>query len=80
MNNSKKIKINMPSVLLTVLAVFMACCCIFPFLFMLSSSFKPQGQVFEYPIRLIPQHPILSNYRTLFRGIRCLVSGTPTPF
>jgi multiple sugar transport system permease protein len=56
----------MPSVLLTVLAVFMACCCIFPFLFMLSSSFKPQGQVFEYPIRLIPQHPILSNYRTLF--------------
>lgn len=59
-------KNKIPSVLLTVLAVSLALCCIFPFLFMVSSSFKPQGQVFEYPIRLIPARPILENYRELF--------------
>lgn len=39
---------------------------IFPFLFMLSSSFKPLSQVFEYPMNLIPRTFIIQNYKNLF--------------
>ncbi len=39
---------------------------IFPFIFMLSSSFKPLNQIFEYPMRLIPKTFILTNYSDLF--------------
>ncbi|MCT4544298.1 MAG: carbohydrate ABC transporter permease [Vallitalea sp.] len=39
---------------------------IFPFLFMLSSSFKPLNQVFDYPIQLIPRTFIIQNYKNLF--------------
>lgn len=37
-----------------------------PFLFMLSSSFKPLGEVFEYPVRLIPKSLFLDNYSEIF--------------
>lgn len=61
-------RVTIGSVLMTIFAVALAVCCIFPFLFMISSSFKPLGQVFEYPFRLIPSHPILDNYKELFAG------------
>lgn len=35
---------------------------------MLSSSFKPLNQIFTYPIQLIPETFILSNYTELFSG------------
>lgn len=54
------------SIVITALTAVLALCCIFPFLFMISSSFKPLGQMFEYPFRLIPSRPILGNYEQLF--------------
>lgn len=33
-----------------------------PFAFMLSTSLKPSGDVFEIPLRWIPAHPTLENY------------------
>lgn len=39
---------------------------IVPFLWMLSSSFKPQSEIFAYPPTLIPTAPSLENYRRLF--------------
>lgn len=39
---------------------------IYPFLFMLSASFKEASQVFYHPLRLIPDHIIFSNYETIF--------------
>lgn len=41
--------------------------CIYPFLFMLSSSFKISGEVLQYPIKLIPDNIIFTNYKDLFR-------------
>ena len=47
-------------------AIIIALINIYPFIFMLSSSFKPLGQVFEYPIRIIPKSFIFTNYAVLF--------------
>ncbi len=39
---------------------------IIPYLYMLSSGFKTNDEIYGFPITLWPQHPILSNYVTLF--------------
>ena len=51
---------------LSIFSIIIALLNIFPFIFMLSSSFKPLGKVFEYPIKLIPDTIILDNYINLF--------------
>ncbi len=40
--------------------------CIYPFLFMVSSSFKISGDVLTKPLQLIPDRIILTNYTDLF--------------
>ena len=47
--------------LIVVVALFAA-----PYIWALSSSFKPEGQLFTYPPQLIPHPFTLSNYETLF--------------
>jgi multiple sugar transport system permease protein len=37
-----------------------------PAAWMVSSSFKPSTDIFVHPIRWIPEHPILTNYRDAF--------------
>ncbi len=49
-------------VVLTVIAMGM----LFPFLWMVSTSFKDNSSVFEYPPKLIPDPIILSNYINVF--------------
>lgn len=39
---------------------------LFPFWWMLSASFKPAHEVFAAGIRLVPLHPVLSNYVQVF--------------
>jgi multiple sugar transport system permease protein len=39
---------------------------ILPFLWMLGTSFKPESDVFGYPMRLQPTHPTLSNYTAIW--------------
>ncbi len=46
-----------------------------PFAFMLSSSLKPAGELYEIPIRWIPRHPTLANYRKALDEIH-LLRGT----
>jgi multiple sugar transport system permease protein len=53
-------------VILTVLLLILGFVNIFPFLFMISSSFKPLGKIFEYPMRLIPDNIYLGNYIEIF--------------
>jgi len=38
---------------------------LFPLALMVSSSFKDEMAIFDYPIKLIPENPILDNYRQL---------------
>jgi multiple sugar transport system permease protein len=40
-----------------------------PFAWMLGTSFKPEGDVFGYPLRLQPTHPTLSNYTAIWREL-----------
>ena len=37
-----------------------------PFVFMVSSSFQPQSEIFSYPPKWIPSNPTLDNYRQFF--------------
>ena len=53
-------------IILTVIMLFLGIANIFPFIFMLSSSFKPLNQIFIYPIKLIPETFITENYKALF--------------
>jgi ABC-type glycerol-3-phosphate transport system permease component len=52
---------------ITVSAVF-----IFPFVWMLASSFKNTREILQHPLRLIPEHFTLSAYQTLAR-----IAGNP---
>jgi len=38
---------------------------LFPLVVIVSSSFKDEMAIFEYPIKLIPRHPIITNYLQL---------------
>lgn len=53
-------------IFLTIIMLCFGLINIFPFLFMVSSSFKPLNQIFTYPIKLIPETFITSNYTELF--------------
>ncbi len=63
MKNKKR---KFGKILLTAVLFLFGIACIFPFIFMLSSSFKPLNEIFVYPIKLIPEHFILSNYAEVF--------------
>lgn len=36
-----------------------------PFLYMISASFKPQYEIFTFPVQLLPKEPFWDNYQTL---------------
>ena len=50
----------------TIILILIGIICIYPFLFMVSSSFKISGDVLTKPLQLIPEKIILSNYTDLF--------------
>lgn len=50
----------------TIALIVIGLVCIYPFLFMVSSSFKISGDVLAKPLQLIPDKFILSNYTSLF--------------
>jgi len=54
------------TIILNIVAILFGAANIFPFIFMLSSSFKVLGKIFEYPFRLIPDPFIWSNYVNIF--------------
>lgn len=51
---------------ITIILVGIGIVCIYPFLFMLSSSFKISGEVLQNPLKLIPDNIIFTNYKDLF--------------
>lgn len=53
---------------LTILMLLIGILCIYPFLFMLSSTFKPSGDVLSTPLQLIPKNFTLLNLKTLFNN------------
>lgn len=66
---SAKIRKNVLKILATIIVAIFAFSCLFPFLWMLSTSFKFEIDVMEFPIRLLPKNWNLSNYsEVLFRS------------
>lgn len=64
MNYTLRNKIG--SWVMTIVLMVIGILCIYPFLFMISSSFKISGEVLQFPIKLIPEHVTLDNFRALF--------------
>lgn len=54
--------------ILTIILLVLGLACIYPFFFMLSSSFKPSGDVLSTPLQLIPKNFTLMNFDTLFNN------------
>lgn len=50
---------------LTVFILLIGLASNFPFLFMISSSFKVSGEVMKFPWHLIPENPTLMNFQAL---------------
>lgn len=53
---------------LTLVMLALGIVCIYPFLFMVSSTFKPSGDVLSTPLQLIPKNFTLMNLDTLFNN------------
>lgn len=62
--NIKRISTN---VLLYSVMIGISLFMVLPFIWMLSTSFKPLQDVFGYPPKLIPENPTLSNYEFVFK-------------
>ena len=54
--------------ILTIVLLVLGLACIYPFFFMVSSSFKPSGDVLSTPLQLIPKNFTLMNFDTLFNN------------
>ncbi len=69
---------NQATYALSRTAVYLFVICVtllslFPFIWMLSASFKTEATVFEYPIRWIPGDPQWRNYVEIFEKVNMLV-------
>lgn len=62
----KQKKVPVGSIILTIILLGIGILFIFPFLFMVSSSFKPSGDVMRTAMQLIPANATLQNYNTVF--------------
>jgi multiple sugar transport system permease protein len=57
-----KRKTLISKIVLTVLMAALSIIMLVPFVWMLSASFKPENQIFDFPFRWIPKTPIVANY------------------
>lgn len=55
-------------IVITAIMVILGLICIYPFIFMLSSSFKPSGDVLSTPLQIIPSNFTMMNFETLFNN------------
>lgn len=65
--NKKKFKKNVWSIIYALILIIITGVMIFPFLWMLSSAFKPELDVFEFPFRLIPHTFKLDNFTEVWK-------------
>ena len=59
--------------IITAIVLILGLVCIYPFVFMLSSSFKPSGDVLSTPLQIIPANFTLMSSTTSSSG-----SATPS--
>ncbi|GGD56678.1 carbohydrate ABC transporter permease [Paenibacillus nasutitermitis] len=60
---------NTGKVVMTAIMFVIGIVFLLPFIWMLSSSFKPEADIFNYPVEWIPKHwQIIDNYRAVWAG------------
>jgi multiple sugar transport system permease protein len=57
----------------TLIMLFFAVATILPFLWMISTSFKTPAEVFQYPIRWIPEHWVLEHHQKVWLGEKSFI-------
>ncbi|ULL16337.1 carbohydrate ABC transporter permease [Paenibacillus sp. H1-7] len=57
----------------TLIMLFFAVAMVLPFVWMISTSFKTPGEVFEYPIQWIPAHPVWEHHVKIWTGASSFV-------
>lgn len=68
-NKKKKKKINPSTIILTILFIVIGLSMLVPLIWMISASFKPEADVFNFPIEWIPvRWNAVENYRTVWFG------------
>ncbi len=55
-------------IIFTVVMAIVSIAMLLPFIWMLSSSFKPENQIFAFPIRWIPENVTLRNYNMVWNS------------
>ncbi|MCQ2401521.1 MAG: carbohydrate ABC transporter permease [Lachnospiraceae bacterium] len=68
MTGSHKKNMIITKSIISVIVWFFGIIMVFPFLWMLSTSFKGMNSVFTFPIEWIPRNPTLKGYKALFDG------------
>lgn len=76
MLTNKQIKKQIPKLMCTAVMLCLSVVTMLPFIWMLSTSFKFEQDVFNFPIEWIPTRVTLDNYIELFYGIKSSTSST----
>lgn len=58
----------------TIVMLFFAIATVLPFLWMISTSFKSPAEVFQYPIRWIPEHWVWEHHQKVWFGEKSFVN------
>lgn len=62
-------KVNVSKIVMTAILFVIGIAFLLPFLWMLSTSFKPEADVFKYPIQWIPERwNVVENYKEVWSG------------
>ncbi|MDR2802818.1 MAG: carbohydrate ABC transporter permease [Treponema sp.] len=88
MNNLEKgasrksvvLSIRAKKALFAIVGITLALCTLFPVLWAIVSSFKPQSELFSFPMTFFPKHWTLGNYFSTFRRGNFLVYFSNTIF
>jgi len=63
------VKVNLSKLIWTIVMALIGILFVLPFIWMLSTSFKPETDVFKFPIEWIPKNwNLIENYRTVWSG------------
>ncbi len=60
------LKVSIPGIVINLIVLIGVVATIVPYLYMLSSGFKINSEIYGFPITLWPRNPVSSNYATLF--------------
>jgi len=67
---SRRARLPLDALVLTLLAALLALLFVMPMIYTLISALKPRDEIFEFPIRWVPQHVNLGNFTDPFRKLQ----------